>query len=197
MKLKRIATVVVMVSALTGFARTAKAQADPFVGQISIVPYNFAPNGWMLCEGQILSITQNTALFSLLGTTYGGDGVHTFALPDLRGRVPVGTGQGPGLTPIILGEQLGAESYTMTIEQLPAHSHPLLASTLEATVITPTGSALGSKARVPLYSAPSSMTTMAPESVGATGGNQPYPVRNPSLGLNYIIALQGIYPSRS
>jgi microcystin-dependent protein len=196
MKLKRIATTLIVVSALAGVARTAKAQAEPFLGQIAIVPYNFAPIGWAFCQGQLLSIAQNTALFSLLGTTYGGDGRSTFGLPDLRGRVPVGQGQGPGLSVIELGQVGGAESVTLTVAQLPAHSHPLMASTLEAAVVSPTGSVLGSKARVPLYSGASDLTTMAPASIGETGGNQPVPVRDPYLGLNYIIALQGIFPSR-
>jgi microcystin-dependent protein len=196
MKLKRIATTLIVVSALAGVARTAKAQAEPFLGQIALVPYNFAPIGWQFCQGQLLSIPQNTALFSLLGTTYGGDGIHTFALPDLRGRVPIGSGEGPGLSPVALGETGGAETYTLTIAQLPAHSHPLMASTLEAAVVSPTGSVLGSKARVPLYSGPGELTTMAPASIGETGGNEPYLVRNPYLGLNYIIAMQGIFPSR-
>ncbi len=197
MKLKRIATTLIAISALAGVTRTAKAQLEPYLGQIIIVPYNFTPVGWQFCQGQLLPISQNTALFSLIGTTFGGDGVHTFALPDLRGRVPVGTGQGPGLSPIIIGEAYGAETYTLTVEQLPAHSHPLMASTLEAAVVSPTNAVLGSKARVPLYSGVSDLTTMSAASVGETGGNQPYPVRNPYVGLNYIIAMQGIYPTRS
>jgi microcystin-dependent protein len=150
-----------------------------------------------MCNGQLLSISANTALFSLVGTYYGGDGFHTFALPDLRGRVPIHQGEGPGLSPIQIGEVGGTETVTLTVNQIPAHTHPLLASTLEAAVVSPTGAALGAKARVPLYSAPTSLTTMAPGSVGPTGGGQPVQIRNPFLGLNFIIALQGIYPSRS
>jgi microcystin-dependent protein len=196
MKMKRIATTLIVVSALAGVARTAKAQIEPYLGQIIIVPYNFAPIGWQFCQGQLLPIGPNSALFSLLGTTFGGDGVRTFALPDLRGRAPIGWGQGPGLSPIILGESAGAETTTLTIAQLPAHSHPLMASTLEAAVVSPTGSVLGSKARVPLYSGVSDLTPMSGASVGETGGNEPFPIRNPYLGLSYIIATQGVYPTR-
>ncbi len=198
MKSPRVATTLIVLFAL-GFAlapRSAKAQAEPFLGQIAIVPYNFAPQGWALCQGQLLPISENPALFSLLGTTYGGNGVSNFALPDLRGRMPVGTGEGPGLSNIVLGEVGGTETVTLTIEQLPAHTHPLMASTLEAAVVSPTGAVLGSKARVPLYSGASDLTPMAGASVGETGGNQPFPIRNPYLGLQYIIALEGVYPTR-
>jgi microcystin-dependent protein len=197
MKLPRIATTLIAVSSLIFGARSAHAQATPYLGQLAIVPYNFAPVGWMFCDGQLLPISQYTALFSLLGTTYGGDGRSNFGLPDLRGRVPVGMGSGPGLSPIVLGEVGGVENVTLTVAQLPAHSHPLNASTLEAAVVSPTGSVLGSKARVPLYSGDSSLTTMSSASIGSTGDNQPVPIRNPYLGLSYIIAVQGIYPARS
>lgn len=197
MKLSRIALVAVVGLSLVFGARTARAQAQPFVGQIAIVAFNFAPIGWAMCDGQLLAISSNTALFSLIGTYYGGDGVRTFQLPDLQGRVPVGQGEGVGLSPINIGQVGGTETVTLTVNQLPAHTHPLIASTLEAAVVSPTGSVLGSKARVPLYSAPSSLTTMSAESIGPTGGNQPVAIRNPYLGMTYIIALQGIYPTRS
>jgi microcystin-dependent protein len=196
MKLSRIALVLTLGVSLTVGVNSVKAQADPFVGQIAIVAFNFAPVGWATCQGQVLPIAGYNALFSLIGTYYGGDGVRTFQLPDLQGRTPVCIGNGAGLSPIALGQLGGTETVTLTVSQLPAHTHPLLASTLEAAVVSPTGSALGSKARVPLYSAPSSMTTMAPESVGPTGGNQPVAIRNPFLGLNFIIAINGIYPTR-
>jgi microcystin-dependent protein len=196
MKLSRIATTLIVASSLLFGVRSAQGQAQPYLGQIAIVPYNFAPVGWMFCYGQLLPISQYSALFSLVGTTYGGDGRTNFALPDLRGRVPVGMGDGPGLTPIELGQMAGTETVTLTVAQLPAHSHPLNASTLEAAVVSPTGSVLGSKARVPLYSGVSDLTTMSPESIGNTGGNEPFNVRNPYLGLSFIIAIQGIYPSR-
>jgi len=197
MKSSRIALVAVVALSLTFGVRSARAQAEPFIGQISIVAFNFAPIGWAICEGQLMSISQNTALFSLVGTYYGGDGIRTFALPDLRGRSPVGQGQGNGLTFIDMGQVGGTETVTLTVNQIPAHTHPLVASTLEAAVVSPTGAVLGSKARVPLYSAPTSLTTMSSESVGPAGGNQPFGIRNPYLGLNFIIALEGIYPSRS
>ena len=197
MKLSRIALVPVLGLSLVFGTRTARAQTEPFVGQIAIVAFNFAPVGWAMCEGQILSIESNTALFSLIGTYYGGDGVRSFGLPDLRGRMPIGQGEGPGLSPISIGQVGGTENVTLTVSQLPAHTHPLIASTLEAAVVSPMGSVLGSKARVPLYSGASSLTTMSPESIGPTGGNQPVGIRNPYLGMTYIIALQGVYPSRS
>lgn len=150
-----------------------------------------------MCNGQLLSIAQNTALFSLLGTQYGGDGQSTFALPDLRGRFPLGAGQGPGLSPRTQGETGGAEQYTLTVAQLPAHTHPLAASKTEATVTSPAGVLLGAKARVPLYATPGNFTTMSTLSIGSTGGTQPHPAMPPYVVLNFIIALQGIYPARN
>src|SRR5271170_2051308 len=114
--------------------------AEPFLGQLMLVPYNFAPRGWALCQGQTLAIAENAALFSLLGTTYGGDGVHTFQLPDLRGRVPVSSGEGPGLLPYVLGETLGVESVTLLTNQIPAHSHEVNASANKGNKASPIGS---------------------------------------------------------
>ncbi len=193
----RFIKVTVVLGACSFGALSAFAQADPFLGQISIVGFNYAPQGWAMCNGQLLSIAQNTALFSLLGTQYGGDGESTFALPDLRGRFPLGAGQGPGLSPRTQGETGGAEQYTLTVAQLPAHTHPLAASKTEATVTSPTGALLGTKARVPLYAPAGNFTTMSTLSIGSTGGTQPHPAMPPYLVLNYIIALEGIYPSRN
>lgn len=176
---------------------THSAFAQPYLGQIIMVPYNFEPQGWAFCDGRLLSISQNTALFALLGTTYGGNGINTFALPDLRGRFPLGAGNGPGLTPAFLGEEGGSETYTLTVAQLPAHTHPLQANDTEASAVSPSGNTLAAKARVPLYTTSNPTVTMNPQSVGVVGGNQPYPVTPPFTAVNYIIALQGIFPSRN
>ncbi len=196
MNLSRIIKTALVLGTLAFCTHSALAQ-DPFIGEIKIVPYNFAPRGWAFCDGQLLAIGQNQALFSLLGTTYGGDGRTTFALPDLRGRFPLGAGNGPGLTPVNLGEKSGRESYTLTVANLPAHTHPLLGNQTEASAISPSGNTLAAKARVPLYTSEAPNVPMNAQSVGATGGNAPYEVTPPYTSVNYIIALVGIYPSRS
>jgi microcystin-dependent protein len=160
-----------------------------------IVPYNFAPDGWLLCEGQLLPINQYSALFSLLGTTYGGNGTTNFQLPDLRGRFPMGGGSGIGLTPRVLGEVAGSETVTLTVGQLPAHSHSIIASDIEANVSSPSNAVMAGKARVPLYATIGSADiAMAP--TASTGGNQPAPIVPPFVVFNYCIALEGVYPSR-
>lgn len=168
---------------------------EAFIGQLLLVPYNFAPQGWAMCNGQLLSIAQNTALFSLLGTTYGGDGQTTFALPDLRGRVPLSSGQGPGLSNYTLGEAGGAESITLTAAQMPQHTHSANANAGDPTDTTPTnhvpaGGSTGS------YNAAAN-TVMSAGMIGPAGGSQPHENRQPYLTLNWIIALEGIFPSRS
>lgn len=193
MKLPRIVKTLVAVGTLAFGTNHALAQADPFVGQISMVAFNFPPRGWALCEGQLLSISQNTALFALLGTQYGGDGETNFALPDLRGRFPLGTG---GNGHFFNGEVGGQETYTLTVAQLPAHSHPLLASHSEATLSSPSNAVLASKARVPLYAAATDGTMMSAGAIGSTGGNVPYPVMPPFTTVTYIIALNGVFPAR-
>jgi microcystin-dependent protein len=165
--------------------------AEPFLGSIIIFGGNFAPRGWAFCAGQLLPINQNTALFSLLGTTYGGNGQTTFALPDLRGRAPIGFGQGPGLSNYDLGQQGGVENVTLTIPELAAHTHTQPASTAEETTNRPSN-AFPAKGGV--Y-AGTSDTTMG--AGGATGGGQPHENRQPYTAMNYIIALQGIFPSRN
>jgi microcystin-dependent protein len=167
--------------------------SDPFIGEIILFAGNFAPRGWAFCAGQILSIQQNTALYSILGTTYGGNGTTTYALPDLRGRVPMGVGQGPGLTPRSLGEVAGTESVTLNANEMPAHVHPLPASTHDSTTKNPQGN-------VPAYNGSygtpaSADTTMSPST--QSGGSQPHGNMQPYTGLNYIIALEGIFPSRN
>lgn len=167
---------------------------EPFIGQIQAFGFNFAPRGWAFCHGQILSIAQNTALFSLLGTTYGGNGQTTFALPDLRGRNGVCFGQGPGLSNINLGEIGGAENRTLTVANLPSHGHAINAKE-EGTTDNPSGAFIAGDGTNAFGSA--SDTVMAGTSVGNTGGNQPFNVQNPYLGINYCIALVGIFPSRN
>jgi microcystin-dependent protein len=166
---------------------------DPILGQIIIFAGNFAPRGWALCDGQLLPISQNTALFSLLGTTYGGDGRTTFALPDLRGRVPIHAGQGPGLSNYALGARGGSESTTLTTNNLPAHSHPLLATSTGQADDSPAGNVL---AQADIYAAGPTNVTLG-TSVGPVGENQPLPNLQPYTCINAIIALEGVYPSRN
>lgn len=171
---------------------------DPLLGTIILFAGNFAPRGWLFCNGQLLPISQNTALFSLLGVTYGGDGRTTFALPDLRGRVPVHAGQGSGLSPINLGEMGGAEAHTLTIAEMPAHNHSLHGELAAADKLSPQGNMLALTSGTPIYAAPvpAEDRTLAPSSIGVNGGNQPFDTRDPYLALNYIIATEGVFPSR-
>ena len=174
-----------------------KAQ-DFIIGEIRMFAGNFAPKGWAFCQGQLLPIAQNQALFSLLGTTYGGDGMTSFALPDLRGRVPVGFGQGPGLSNRVIGEQFGSELVTLNINQMPSHNHTVNAVTTEGNQNLPTNSLpANTKTLDKEYSDANANTTMKATMVNPTGGSQPFGVSQPSLGVNFIIALQGIYPSRN
>jgi microcystin-dependent protein len=179
--------------------------AEPFLGEIRLVGFNFAPVGWALCAGQILPINQNTALFSLLGTTYGGNGTTNFALPDLRGRAALGFGQGPGLSNYDLGQSTGTETVTLTVGQMPAHSHLVGANAANATVASPSGADLaqslepsGRGTPVNTYSTPpmTAKVTLDPTTVQPSGGSQPHSNIQPVLAMNYIIALQGIFPSR-
>ena len=169
---------------------------EPFVGEIRIFAGSFAPTGWALCDGQLMPIAQNTALFMLLGNAYGGNGQNTFALPDLRGRVPVQSGQGPGLTPRLRGEAPGAETHTLSVAEIPAHAHPLGASAANGNSDAPAGGVMArSPAAVPQYAA-NADATLAASAVSPTGGSQPHNNMQPYLTLNFIIALQGIFPSR-
>ncbi|MEO1731924.1 MAG: tail fiber protein [Pseudomonadota bacterium] len=177
---------------------------DPLLGTIIMFGGNFAPRGWAFCQGQLLAISSNSALFSILGTTYGGDGRSTFALPDLRGRFPTQQGNGPGVDIRTLGQRGGADRYTMTTAQLPSHEHTgnLVAEGAAATDANPTGRFLGVPAAgEKIYEAdgagPAINMATGTINVNATGGSQPYEVSNPFLGLNFIIALQGVFPSRS
>lgn len=179
-------------------APAAHAQAEPLLGQIMCAGFNFAPRGWAFANGQLIPIATNTALFALLGTTYGGDGRTTFALPDLRGRVMVGAGQGPGTTFRNLGEQGGSETQRISVGQLPAHTHTVSpqASSDDASSISPAGKAPATKARTTLYAEPTPGNTMAPSTTSATGQGQPLPVMQPFTTVNCFIATEGIFPSR-
>jgi microcystin-dependent protein len=163
---------------------------DPFIGEIRLVPYNFAPRGWADCNGQTLPIAQYTALFSLLGTTYGGNGQTTFQLPNLQGRVAVHT----DTSNHVLGEQAGSETVTLTVAQIPAHNHAFNAAARDEDTNTVTNNFLSNGNS---YGLPPSTTTMNAGSIGPTGGGQPHENMQPYLVLRYIIALEGIYPSRS
>lgn len=168
---------------------------EPLLGQIILFAGNFAPRGWAFCDGQLLPISSNSALFSILGTTYGGDGRTSFALPDLRGRVPMHAGSGPGLSPRSIGQKVGTENVTLTDEQIPSHSHELKASPLPPDSATPGNTVLGA---TQIYnSAVSPLVDMNAGAVGSVGGSQAHNNMQPTLVTNYIIALQGVFPSRS
>jgi len=179
---------------------------DPYIGSIMLFAGNFAPRNYMLCAGQLLPISQYSALFSILGTTYGGNGTSTFGLPDLRGRAAIGQGQGPGLSPISLGEMAGTESVTVLSTNMPAHTHT---ATVTINCVndsrpnndTPAGQALDNGSTVAMFSGSTPDTPMAAgmatAQIGNAGGSQPISIQDPFLGLNYCIAIQGIFPSRN
>ena len=172
--------------------------ADPFIAEIRIFAGNFAPRYWAKCDGQLLAISQNTALFSLVGTTYGGNGKTTFGLPDLRGRAPMHTGAGAGLTSRALGESAGAEAVTLQPNQIPAHSHALLASNAPASSSDPQNRVLAAPQEDAfLPRGARSPVAMGPLSVAPTGESFPHNNLQPYLTLNFIIALQGVFPPRS
>lgn len=170
--------------------------ADPFVAEIRIFPGNFAPTGWATCDGQLLPISQNTALFSLLGTMYGGNGLSTFALPDLKGRSPMHHGQGPGLSVRDIGESSGSETVTLLMSETPVHSHSLKAVGDVGDVNTPTGNSISRSAGASVYGTTGSVTPMSPQAIGISGSGFPHNNRQPLLTLTFIIALQGVFPPR-
>jgi microcystin-dependent protein len=167
---------------------------QPYIGEIRMFGGNFAPVGWALCDGQLLSIAENDTLFNLIGTTYGGDGQSTFALPDLRGRIPVHEGSG-----YILGEPAGVEQVTLSVGQIPAHNHPLLGSSANSTTTSPTGNVGGTSAEVTVfaYGTDNPPTTLATQSISPAGGSQPHDNFQPYLCVNFIISLYGIYPTQN
>jgi microcystin-dependent protein len=171
---------------------------QPFIGQIILVPYNFAPLGWAFCDGHLLPIQGNDALFSLIGTTYGGDGVDTFALPDLRGRLPLHAGTGPGLSPHVLGETLGTEAVALSLAQLPSHTHVAACNASGGDSNSPVGRFWSRDAgsQSGTYHT-SSGATMSANALGSAGGSQSHENMPPFLGLNFIIALEGLFPSQT
>jgi microcystin-dependent protein len=172
--------------------------ANPFVGQLALVPFNFAPKGWALCDGQLLAISQNTALFSLLGTQYGGDGKSNFALPNLQGSIPISFGQGPGLQDHFIGESGGSDTVTLLTTEMPQHNHAMMADATPGNSTSPAGDA---PARIPggtPYAPGNSALnqTMSANSLTPAGGDQPHNNLMPYLTLNWIIAMQGVFPPR-
>jgi len=178
---------------------------SPFIGSIVLFAGNFAPRGWALCQGQLLPISQNAALFSILGTTYGGNGQSTFALPNLQGRVPLGNGNGQGLSPRVLGEVIGTEQVSLITSQMPAHNHLIGVSSTAATVPAGSGNFIGSAngdfsgdgVTVNVFGPATPNATLNPATVNVAGSSLPHDNMQPSLCLNYIIALEGIFPTRN
>jgi microcystin-dependent protein len=169
--------------------------SNPFVGEIRMFGGNFAPAGWALCQGQLMAIAENDVLFNLIGTTYGGDGQETFALPDLQGRVPLHQGQGPGIVQnYVIGETGGVESVTLTAAQIPTHTHALLASTNNALNTSPTNSILAAGIATKMYTEDVANQPMNAAAITQVGGSQPHENMQPFLVLNFIISLFGIYP---
>lgn len=162
--------------------------AEPFLSEIRLMSFVFAPRGWAPCNGQLLPINQNQALFSLLGTTFGGDGRVNFALPDLRGRVPIHVGEGH-----TLGERGGEQAHTLSVAELPTHTHTLSGSASDADVVLPTDNVMGRSSQ--LYGPPTQLTALDPSTTGAVGGSQAHLNMQPFLTLTFCIALQGIFPS--
>ena len=194
--IRRMGALLLVLMVIAADGRPARAQT-PFLGEIDLVPYNFSPTGWADCNGQLLPIASNTALFSLLGTMYGGDGRSNFALPDLRDRVPLAAGQGPGLSDYVQGEVGGEYQHTLTVAEMPAHSHFLKADTALGSSSRPSGMLMARNgAGIPSYRGGLNQT-MSPAAIGVTGGSQPHNNLQPYLGLKYIIAIQGIFPSRN
>lgn len=171
--------------------------SEPFVGEIRMFSGNFAPRGWAFCDGQLLAVSQNDALFSLLGTTYGGDGRTTFGLPDLRGRIPLHQGNGPGLSSRRLGSKSGAEKEVLTSNQLASHAHDARASTQLATGSSPAGKVLADPSPATLFDPENQTVSAASTSIANNGGSQSHNNLMPTLCLHFIIALFGIYPSRN
>ena len=169
--------------------------SEPFVGEIRMFAGNFAPRGWSFCDGQLLAVSQNDALFSLLGTIYGGDGRTTFGLPDLRGRIPVHAGSGPGLSPRRLGAKSGAEKVTITVNELPSHTHPMQASSRSADRRSAQGNVLAQSGLDTYRTTGNPVVNMASDGVTSVGGSRDHNNLAPYLCVNFIIALVGIYPS--
>lgn len=170
--------------------------SEPFVGEIRMFAGNFAPRGWAFCDGQLLAVSQNDALFSLLGTIYGGDGRTTFGLPDMRGRIPIHAGQGPGLSQRRLGAKAGAENVTLTVNQLPSHTHPMEAATETATTANPSNAFVATGNAIELFIGDPPDSNFASSAITNVGGSRSHTNIQPFLCIHFIIALFGIYPSR-
>jgi len=170
---------------------------EPYVGEIRIFAGNFAPNGWMFCEGQTLAISENDVLFQLIGTTYGGDGQSTFNLPNLASRVPIHMGTGPGGTTYQLGELAGTEQETLTVQQIPIHTHPFTASSAVALATSPDGAVLAQSTQATLYIDDVPNVSVSANSVAPVGGSQPHENVQPFLCINFIISLFGVFPSQT
>jgi microcystin-dependent protein len=188
----------IALAAMTLLPMAAQAQQQ-YLGEIRCFGFNFLPVGWLAADGSLLPISQNTALFSLLGTMYGGDGQTNFALPDLRGRSIVAAGNGPGLSPMGVGDHAGSETLSLSLANLPPHAHTVAppASNNDASAISPAGNVPATKARTTLYAQPSNLTNEAPYSTSVAGSGQPAPIRSPYLAMTCGIAISGIYPSRN
>jgi microcystin-dependent protein len=175
--------------------------SSPFIAEIKLCGYNFAPRGYAFCNGQILPIAQNTALFSLVGTTYGGNGTTNFGLPNLQGRAALGAGQGPGLSSYVLGQTSGTPTVTLLSTQMPAHTHATQATTSAGNSAAPAGkvwaASVGGRTPPPLYSTGAPNTPMAATAIAASGAGQPHENRQPYAAVSFIIALQGVYPARN
>lgn len=171
--------------------------ADPFVAEIRIFPFTFAPKGWAFCDGQLLPLSQNTALFSLLGTTYGGNGQSNFALPNLQGSTAMHPGEGPGLTPRVLGQVGGSRTVTLLQSEIPQHTHALNAQNAPGDTSSPGGAAYSRAiGATPYQAAGGPQVSMAPQAVSVAGGSQPHNNMQPYLTLHFCIALQGVFPPR-
>jgi microcystin-dependent protein len=171
---------------------------DPFVAEIRIFPFNFAPKGWAFCDGQLMAISQNTALFSLLGTTYGGDGKVTFALPDMQGNAPMHPDQGPGLSQHFLGETGGSDAVTLQVSEMPLHPHTVESAPINfpANTNVPTNNAFGKVSQGNPYVAPANPVAMSFQTIAPAGSSLPHNNRQPYLTLSFCIALQGVFPPR-
>lgn len=170
---------------------------DPFVAEIRIVPFNFPPHGWAFCQGQLLPLSQNTALFSLLGTTYGGNGKSNFALPDLQGRAPMHPGQGPGLSLHDLGETGGSETVSLLESEIPSHNHTVMAINDFGDTNQPTGNGFARSTGASVYGTAGNTAIFSDRMLAVAGGDQPHNNMQPYLTLNFVIALQGVFPPRT
>ncbi len=192
-----VSALALTVTAGTALSTPAQAQAEPYLGDIILVGFTFCPRGYVNAHGQLLPISSNQALFSLYGTIYGGDGRTTFAVPDMRGRIPVGFGDGPGLDPTPLGARFGTETHTMTVAEMPQHNHTMNATTTFAAEESPQGNSMASYAQGNAYSPATPTVPMNNAAVSNTGGAQAFSITTPSLVMRYCVATTGLFPPRN